>query len=364
MKIRPLVVLASILAAAPLLLAFPVSAAAQGAVPTESDPAPSGSVTWALRPAAQGEADGRVSFRHTVDPGAGIDESLIPTNFSPDAAGFAVYASDGTVTGEGSFDLIPAQEESTGSGTWIDLGVPEGAQARSGSGFTVEVPAQSSIIIPVRIDVPTDASPGDHPAGIVAELMAGDDAEVHVASRIGVRLHLRVSGDVEAGARPDIVEVGYAPSWNPFAPGILTVRYDIENTGNVRVGTESAVRVSGPLGALPADAPADLRREILPGDRAAAEAVIPVWPLFLSEVRATVDPASVGEDEVDATITSSTQSTTVWTIPWAQLALVLAIVLLILAIRRSRARAAARMQTRIDAAVATARAETVAADPS
>ena len=312
-------------------------------------------VTWALRPASSNAPDGRVSLRHTIDPGAKVQEQLALTNYSDTAAVFAVYASDGTVSADGSFDLIPADEQPTGGGTWVSLTPPDGAQDRSEGGFLVDVPAGDVVMIPVQIDVPSDASPGDHPAGVVAELVPDTATEVHLASRIGVRLHLRVSGDVVAHVRAEGITSTYSPSWNPFVPGILTVDYSVVNTGNVRLGASSVISVAGPFGLLPVRGPTADQREILPGQATTSSAELEVWPLFLAEGTVSVTPGVVGEDVIEQAPKSTGSSFSGWTVPWSQLSLLALIVLGVIGFRRTRARSAARVQARIDAAVAEAR---------
>ncbi|MDQ0728148.1 hypothetical protein [Microbacterium sp. W4I20] len=372
---RPLTAVGAIALAAVVVLGQPVAAGADSwqtptgvrpaatvpadTVPADTDgddPAPAG-VTWALQPAGKGAPDGRVSLRHRVDPGASIDESLVLTNFSAEPATFAVYASDGTVTGDGSFDLIPAGEEPRDGGAWVSLGAVEGSAPRDDGGFAVKVAAGAAVVIPVSIAVPSDATPGDHPAGIVAELVPDAATEVQIASRVGVRLHLRVSGDIVAGIRPEAVQASYEPSWNPFAPGTLTVRYDVTNTGNVRLGAAANVGVAGPFGLLAADRSAGELREILPGQASVAEVTLPVWPLLVAQGTADVLPSAVGDDEIESALDAASVGFTVWTIPWSQLALIAAAVLLFFAVRRARTRGKARLQARIDEAVASARAE-------
>lgn len=312
--------------------------------------------TWALRPASSDAPDGRVSLRHTIDPGTTVQEHLALTNYSGTAAVFAVYASDGTVSADGSFDLIPADEQPTGGGTWVSLTPPGGAQDRPEGGFLVDVPAGEVVVIPVQIAVPSDASPGDHPAGVVAELVPDAATEVHLASRIGVRLHLRVSGDVVADLRAEGITSSYSPSWNPFAPGTLTVDYSVVNVGNVRLGASSVVGAAGPFGLLSAQGPAVEQREILPGQPMVSSAEFKVWPLFVAEGTVSVTPGVVGVDVLEQDPKSSTSSFSVWTIPWAQLVLLALILLGVFGFRRVRARSAARVQARIDAAVAEAQA--------
>nr|WP_314840631.1 hypothetical protein [uncultured Microbacterium sp.] len=370
MSFRRITAVGALVVVATALLAPPASASAQpgtqalsssrvhaSTLPADADPAPATGVTWSLQPATAGIPDGRVSLRHRADPGQRIDESIVLTNFSAQPAAFAVYASDGTVTGDGSFDLIPSVEESTGGGAWVSLGAVEGSAPRDDGGFAVTLEAGASVAIPVGVDVPSTAPPGDHPAGIVAELLPDAATEVQIASRVGVRLHLRVSGDIVAAARPEAVRASYAPSWNPFAPGTLTVTYDVTNAGNVRVGADSTVHVAGPFGLLGAELTPDARREILPGQSAVAEFAVPAWPLVMLEGTTRVQPSAVGDDEIEGALAAASASFTVWTIPWAQLALIAAAVLLFFGIRRARTRSAARMQARIDEAVASARNE-------
>jgi hypothetical protein len=359
MNLHPLSLLGATALALFLALGHPAAAIAHPSpVPAEADPAPdpAAAITWALQPAVEGAPDGRVSLRHRVDPGASVDESLALSNFSAQAATFAVYASDGTVGGDGSFDLIPAGEESTGGGAWVALGAVEGGAPRDDGGFAVSVPAGESIVFPVRIEVPADATPGDHPAGIVAELLPDAASEVQLASRVGVRVHLRVSGDIEAGVRPEAVQATYEPSWNPFAPGTLVVRYDLANTGNVRLGAEAVVGAAGPFGLLSDESPLLAQRELLPGQSSPAEVRMPVWPLFLADGRVVATPGAVGDDEIEGALAASEEPFTVWTVPWAQLALIVLVVGAILMFKRLRARSAARVQARIDEAVAAAHA--------
>ncbi|WEK61039.1 MAG: hypothetical protein P0Y60_17320 [Candidatus Microbacterium colombiense] len=325
--------------------------------PTEAaDPAddPTAGTTWALQPAQGGAPDGRVSLRHRVEPGAFVAESLALSNFGAEPATFAVYASDGVVGRDGSFDLIPAGQDSVDGGAWVALGAVDGATPREDGGFAVSVPAGETVAVSVRIEIPADASPGDHPAGIVAELLPDAASEVQLASRVGVRVHLRVSGDIMTGVRPQALQASYEPSWNPFAPGILTVRYDLTNTGNVRVGAQTVVDAAGPFGLVASDQAADPQREILPGQSVAAQVEMPMWPVFFVDGRAVATPDAVGDDEIEGTMEAGVESFTAWTVPWSQLVHIVLAVSGVLLFHRLRTRSAARVQARIDAAVAAA----------
>ena len=353
MPLRALSVIVVVLGAA---LALPVAAAPTATAAVSPDPATS--TTWALQPATADGPDGRISLRHVVDGGGRAEDLIALTNFSGRTATFAVYASDGVVTPDGSFDVLASAEQPVDGGAWITVGPVDGAQPRDGGGLILEVAAGATAMVPVGIAVPAEATPGDHPAGVVAELVQGAGSAVQLSSRVGVRVHLRVSGDVVAALAPDTVATSYTPSWNPFAPGTLTVTTTVSNVGNVRLGARTTTSLAGPAGLAAASA-ADEQREVLPGTTTTSTVQIAVAPLVMAWGEVTVTPDVVGEDDLaGATPATATASFTVWTVPWSQLILLLALVAGVLWARRARRRSAARVQARIDAAVAAATAAT------
>ena len=353
---RSATAVAALTAAATLLvLGTPLAAGAENRatapvwVSSTADP----SITWSLEPASETGADQRISLRHTLDAGASVDDHLALTNYSDRPVSFDVYASDGTITEDGNFDLIPADQPSTGGGAWITISDVAGTTPRAGGGITIEVPAASTAIIPVEITVPASATPGDHPAGIVAELRPAADSPVQFASRVGVRAHVRVSGAIDARLSPSDVEASYTPSWNPFAPGTLSVRYSITNDGNVRLASDTITRVSGPFGILSTDVAAN-EYETLPAESTNGEATLEVWPLFFTWGEVAVTPQAVGDDVVGTALDPAAADFTVWTVPWSQLVMLLLIASVIALAVWLRKRSRARVQARIDAAVAAA----------
>ena len=93
LRTRPTIVaslaLAALLGGAPAATALDAPASATAETST----------TWAVAPASAEGPDGRVSFRHTIDPGGSVEEFVAVTNFSAAAAPFAIYASDGVEIG-------------------------------------------------------------------------------------------------------------------------------------------------------------------------------------------------------------------------------------------------------------------------
>ena len=123
--------------------------------------------------------------------------------------------------------------EPVDAGSWVkipqeNLTLPPGKQAT----------------IPISIDIPADASPGDHVAAILASSRAegtGPDGKVIALDRrTGTRLYVRVAGPVEPKLNIEGVSVNYSPSLNPLS-GSATVTYTVANRGNVRLGGTSSV---------------------------------------------------------------------------------------------------------------------------
>jgi len=318
-------------------------------------------ITWGLHPSTDGEPDGRVSLRHALDGGSEVTDEVALTNFSEQAATFQIYAGDGTITQDGNFDLAPTDQEATGGGTWITVAATEESSPRDGGGIVLDVPAQTTVAIPVAIRVPAEATPGDHPAGVVAELSSDGSSSMRMTTRVGVRAHLRVTGDILAQLSHEQVSASYQPSWNPFAPGTTTITYTVTNTGNVRLGADSTTAVHGPLDVGAASARSE-DREILPGESITHTVQIPSWPTVLTWGALTSSPVTVGDDVVDVPLIAATSAITLWTIPWPQLGLFALAFAAYLLARRHRRRTAQRIQQRIDAAVAAASGTTTAAD--
>ncbi|TQJ30620.1 hypothetical protein [Microbacterium sp. SLBN-146] len=362
----------AVLAAAALLAGPAATAYATPAVPAPTvvfagapadeetpTPAPTDSTTWAIAPGGADGPDGRVSLRHRLDPGATVADQVVVTNFSARPALFRIYASDGVVTDDGNFDLIPAEEAPTDGGSWITLGPLADLTPEESGGYQVEIPAGGTLTVPVQISVPADASPGDHPAGIVAELLQAGDSPVQFTTRVGVRAHLRVTGEVVANVTPENFTTTFHPNWNPFAPGTLEVTYDLANNGNVRLGATTSTDVTALFDIALAGATGEAR-EILPRQSTSVTETFTVWPVFMTFGEVTATPTIVGSDDpVTTELTPTTTSFTAWTIPWSQLVILVILAALITFIVWSRKRSESRTQAKIDAAVAAATAASV-----
>lgn len=300
-------------------------------------------ITWAVQPAVAEGQQQRVSFRYDLEPGGTVTDSVTVTNFSDTPVEFQVYASDGVITADGQFDLLPAATAPKDVGTWITV-----------SAASVTVPAQSSTSVPFTIAVPANATPGDHPGGIVAALTrAGADgqSQVSVENRVGARVHLRVGGEVSPQLSVTGMNVDYRGAWNPFKPGSAQVTYTLQNTGNVRLGSDQTTRIRGLFGIPIASHASDPVPELLPGSQVTMKDTIDgVWPLFRISATAGGDAFTVGSDVVDAPPSVTDGVDHAWAMPWGQLILLALVLALAWALIVRRRRAKAKLADALDKA--------------
>ncbi|MDQ1123150.1 hypothetical protein [Microbacterium trichothecenolyticum] len=240
---------------------------------------------WSVAPANADGPDGRISLRHTVDPGGNIADAIAVTNLGAESTSYLVAPGDGVLGDDGAFDI--ASGEPRDAGAWVSISGLDAGVLTLGPGETR--------VLPVRIDVPADAVPGDHPAGIVVGVSRGDGG-VTVTNRIGVRLHLQVAGDLVAALEVDETNASFRPSWIPFAPGVVRVETRVSNTGNVRLGATSAVAGAGIDAASSGVEPV----ELLPGDTTTVVVESSAWPILALSGTVEVRPAVLGDDAIIA----------------------------------------------------------------
>lgn len=359
--------LALLLAAAstPALVAH--ASTGPSTVSAATEEGPSGEVTWGIVPAApDGAPDARVSFRYNLAPGATVSDQALVVNQSQGDITFRVLASDGVTSESGAFDVLPSDVEPVDVGSWVTIQ------------DSVLVPAGQAVLLPFTITVPENATPGDHPGGIVVtltqDLTEGEGPQVGLDTRVGVRIHLRVSGDIEPQLAISDLTTAYEFSLNPFAPGRLHVSYTVTNEGNIRVGSIQQYETTGlfglPTGAQgPSGTVVAQQREILPGQSARVTDVLETtWPLAYLTTTLTASLERVGDDPTFGIPPAAQAMATAWAIPLPQLfALVLLAAIVVAGLwllrwrraRREEELAAARAEGAREAAAGDAQPDTV-----
>ena len=340
----------SALLAALLALALGFATVATAATPT---PTPTGSpssggtskakpptVTFGLGPSNGTGLDGRAGFDYATTPGAVISDHVALVNISAQPLTLLLYGTDAADSSSGALGYEPYAAKHVGASSWLRL--PQ----VNGSSLLV-VKARSLLILPFEVQVPSNASPGDHTAGIAVGLVAnvvGKSAKnLQLEQRVVTQVLLRVSGTAVGTLAIQKLTASYHQNWNPFGEGSVTLSYVVKNTGNINLGAKQVAKLSGLFGGVGAMPKLPPIPELLPGSSAAYKITVHnVWPEFLLTGKVTVTP--VGQpNAVLPTLKATSASTTVWAIPWA---LIILIVILgvggYLSRRYLRKRAAAR----------------------
>lgn len=290
--------------------------------------------TWAVAPADANGPDGRRVMEVEADPGGRVDEFFAVTNLSDHEVTFSLKAADGYFNEKGRFNTIPSDQDSVGPGTWITV-EPE-----------VTLPANESAVIPLAIEVPADAEPGDHAAGVSASILqvSTDDSgsKVGVESRVGFRLTIGVTGEARPEAAVTEVSTSYDLNWSPVKPGAAKVTFTVRNTGNLRFAGKGVLSIGGQEVAFPAaDEP---QQELLPGESRTFEVEASgIWPTFIVGGDLVLRPEGVGERSHSVEFPTISTNADVLAIPWPQLIVLLGVVLIVVASLTSRRRGQAKI---------------------
>ncbi|MFJ8041501.1 hypothetical protein ACIRBX_13460 [Kitasatospora sp. NPDC096147] len=288
-------------------------APAQGA-PAQG--APPAAQTFGIQPSSADTPDTRGTFGYAATPGAVVKDHVAVWNYSEQPLTLRLYPADAFNTDSGGYDVLPDGRKSTQAGSWLRTAAE-----------SVTLPPRSRQIVPFTLAVPADATPGDHPAGIVAALRAeSTDAKgnaITVDQRVGARVNIRVAGDLRAELTVQDTKAVYHPSANPLDSGRTTVSYTVRNTGNVRLGGKQAVRVTNLFGSIATGhTPPDLQ-ELLPGNAVTYRFdVSGVYPTLWGTAGITVDPLAVGNDQDPKLTSTVTKHRFAW-IPWTALLILL-----------------------------------------
>ena len=296
-------------------------------------PEPGQRATFGVRPATAQAPDQRSSFTYSATPGARLTDFVAVSNVGETPLSLRIYASDAFNTPEGGFDLLAGTGKPVEVGAWTAV-----------STNTVSVPPRSVAIVPFTLTIPANASPGDHAGGIVAALgteqTGANGQKVAVEQRVGARIYLRVSGELQPALSVTDLAADYHGSL--LGRGEVTLSYVVRNTGNVRLSGTQWAKVSTPWGStVDADALAPIP-ELLPGSSMTMSTKV-TGLLSTGWLTGTVhvDPVAV-PGHPDPAAAPAEADVTFAAVPWLYLAALLVLVpaLLFWLWRRRRGRTA------------------------
>ncbi|GAA5195172.1 WxL protein peptidoglycan domain-containing protein [Microbacterium jejuense] len=321
-----------------LAIALPAAPALAADSDTDAD-----AVNWTVRTESNNFGADRTNYGYTIDPGGSVADGIVVANHGQEPVELKVYAADGFTSEDGALSLVVAGEESKAVGAWI---TPDQE--------SVTLAAGASASIPFTVSIPDNATPGDYAGGIVTSLTVPDAATgVNVDRRLGIRVNLRVGGELAPALAVEGLSVSWNGGLNPFAGGDATVTYTLHNTGNAAVSAEPASTVGGVFGLLVTDAPAVAAvPELLPGESLTQTVVVPnVPPLFALLASTTVTPVVMDAAGSRSPITEVSATGVGVAVPWMLLIILALIAAAIVLVLRRRGRSKAEAQQREDARV-------------
>ena len=207
-------------------------------------------------PASETGADGRSRFSYQVAPGQQVQDGYLVRNSGTAAQTMTVFATDAFNTPDGGYGLLDTNAKPKDSGSWV-------AFAGGVKQLTIPLAAGASQLVIFTVDVPADASPGDHAAGVVISVTS-PSGQVIVDRRVATRLYVRVSGALQATLTVGSIAASYASQLNPFA-GTTSLVFTVKNNGNVALAANAVVGATTYFGIAAAPQSRTTIGELLPG---------------------------------------------------------------------------------------------------
>lgn len=245
--VRHLLNLFALLAATGAVLAIPAPVAR----------ADNGTIGISITPASATGPDERTRFSYQVSPGQRVTDHVLVSNPGTKPLKITMLAADAYNTDDGTFALRESATKATDAASWVSF---VGGDSR----LRLALAPGKSRIVTFTIAVPANATPGDHPAGVIASATTGR-GKLAVERRIASRLYVRVSGDLQPVLTAANFSAAYASGINPF-DGSVTMSAVINNTGNVALAGTVDVEVRTWFGAVVGKADQVELAEILPGN--------------------------------------------------------------------------------------------------
>ncbi len=325
-------------ATAALGLTYPLAAGAAGPAPAAAAGATAaGRATFGLAPASATGPDGRPNLDYAVSPGEVLFDHVAALNYSGQPLTLQLYAVDADETTQGGFALTLPGSQQTGVGSWVSVPAQDA---------TVVVPARSAlgpgtVVVPITVRVPVNASPGDHAGGVLVSLSTTgrnrSGEAITLVQRTGTRVLMTVAGTLSPRLTVTDLHASYTGSLDPVGRGEVHLSYVLRNSGNVDLTVTQGATVSGLVGAS-AHTKIPGETFLLPGASVTRSAEVRgVWPQCLSHASVTGTPRTQTSKK-SVFFAPVTVTATVWAIPWVLIIIVVALIVGLVLFRRHRRR--------------------------
>jgi hypothetical protein len=246
-----------------------------------------GKVSFGIRPtrAHQDIPESQSYFIHTLAPGASTSDLALVMNNGDAPITLKLYAADAATAINGGTAFAAEGAETNGVGRWLGLWMKE-----------LSLQPGEERAVPFAISVPTDASPGQHVAGLVVEAVtsnadAGNGSTqtrltVNVVRRAGVAVLIEVPGPRMAWLQI----TGLCLRQQDGDHG-ATFEFAVRNTGNVYLQGQGSLVIGASDGLKLASIPIEMDT-VLAGDATHFQVTYPVLlPDGSYQLSATLDYA-------------------------------------------------------------------------
>ncbi|NQX36546.1 hypothetical protein [Herbiconiux sp. VKM Ac-2851] len=214
----------------------------------------------------QGADTSRTRLSYQAAPGQHLDDVVEVRNTGTTPQTITVFPTDAFNTDEGAYGLLDTGVQPTDAGSWVRF-------ADGSTQATITLDPGATQLVQYSLDVPADAAPGDHAAGIVASAQSASD-QILVDRRVATRLYVRVPGDLQPVLSVSSITASYDPEFNPL-DGQTTITYTVKNDGNVALGADMTVGVRTWFGIGAGQTVKDELAEMLPGSTRTISVVVP-----------------------------------------------------------------------------------------
>jgi hypothetical protein len=291
---------------------------------------------FGLGPASATKIDNRPYFAWGVTPGANLGDYVAIVDFGAQPVTLQVFASNAVSLAHGGTGFLSQGQVLGGPASWITLRLPGGSS-------TVHLAPRSQLIVPIVVQIPKNAPPGDHVGAIIASLTSSavskNHARVHLVQQVAARAVIRVSGPLHPQLSVSGLSVDYNDPLNPASSNAATLRFTVRNTGNVLLGGKESVAVHGLFGESKTATGPQIPIMLPGGSTTEAVTVRGVYPELFMHGDVRITPLIIS-GQTDPGLRTYSASVTFWAVPWILLAIVIVILLLIAAYiwRRRRRR--------------------------
>jgi hypothetical protein len=302
------------------LFAFPAPALAD-----DSDPGSKtakNAATVGIRTATATGGDDRGVFDFEVLPRGVVRDWVAISNFRYEPITVRLLAKDATTSPDSAFDVQASADAPKDLGGWLTL-----------KKNRLTIPPRTEIVVPFQLGVPHDAEPGDHTGAIVVSLLAKEPkpagGTIVVDHRVGMRVHLRVPGDLEPALEVEKLKVSWDGAGASFGRGDATITYLVRNTGNLRQNVTGDLSLTRALGLPSVTVTVPPVEDLLPGGTTRITRVVKdVFGTGPMKAEITLRGVPV-DSELEAKVVDVTETKAFTALPWLLIATAVGLLLLI-----------------------------------